>query len=119
MKENPNIDPNSGEESPRSSQNGIMECLPRAWWVRLILRCFAWHPPQGMTLPDWAKDRLTVHTEINFSGLDRLLILLTGRVDVRSLTDVENPPGLAVSESSVVVRPPRWVEEKFQKRKGN
>lgn len=74
---------------------------PRPWWKRKVSRFFRWHS-EAPDLPEWAKDGIYTHTSINFSFADRVRILLTGNVSVRSFTACENPPGRLETKTSAV-----------------
>lgn len=79
----------------------------RPWWKRAINRLFKWHDGTP-DLPEWAKDGLMVETNVEWSFVDRIRILLTGNTSIRTWTACENPPGRVVSLSSAVARPPKW-----------
>lgn len=81
---------------------------PRPWWKRLADRCFpSWH---GMLpdLPEWAEDGIVIETRVNFSFVDRLRILLTGNLSVKTWTACENFPGRVETQSSAKPTAPNW-----------
>lgn len=75
---------------------------PHPLWKRILIRFFiGWHPPMP-DLPPWAKDGLITCVSVNFCWRDRLRILLTGNVSVKSYTFCENPPGRVETQSSAI-----------------
>lgn len=54
-------------------------------------------------LPEWAGDRLTVVTDVQLDLRDRVRVLITGRLSVRTSTDVEHALGRFVTEARVTV----------------
>lgn len=73
----------------------------RPAWKRFASRFFQNHP-SSPDIPEWAKDGITTHVEVNFSWKDRLRILLTGNVSVRIWTACENPPGRLETQSHAI-----------------
>ena len=86
---------------PESASSNCYALEPRPWWKRFCSRFFHWHP-LAPELPAWAKDGIVVHTSVNFCWKDRLRILLTGNVSVRTWTACENLPGRVETKSSAV-----------------
>jgi transposase InsO family protein len=79
---------------------------PTPFWKRHINRLFGPYHPPTPDLPEWATDGVSVDTRVNFSFVDRIRILFSGKVFVRSWTACENPPGRAESTSSAIVQSP-------------
>lgn len=79
----------------------------RPKWVRWIDKTLGQHHelPDPMAY-DWTKDRLTTQTNTRFGFTDRIRILLSGRIQTRVVTQMDVEVGKAVSESSVIVKPP-------------
>lgn len=86
-------------------------CWP--WWKRAVCKLFpAWHgfAPE---LPEWAKDGVVTITEVRFSIVDRLRILVTGNLSVKTWTACENLPGRVLTTSaSAKPMAPKWCEPK-------
>lgn len=72
----------------------------RPWIERKLSRLFSWHD-FGPDLPEWAKDGLTTTTVSNLCWKDRLRVLMTGNVSVRTWIACENPPGRHETTSSI------------------
>lgn len=50
-------------------------------------------------LPDWAKDEIVCETEIELPLVDRLRVVVSGRMRVRSYTATERLPGRVETQS--------------------
>lgn len=96
---NPSI--NTAEPPATINHGGCFAPDPRPAWKRLVSRFFHWHP-YSPDLPEWAKDGITTHVAVNFCWKDRIRILLTGNVSVRTWTACENPPGRVETQSSAI-----------------
>lgn len=54
-----------------------------------------------LDLPDWASDAAHISMETHFSFMDRLRILLTGKLYTRAVVYCENSPGRAETKAEV------------------
>ena len=101
--------PSNTTDQPQSLASAACYALdPRPWWKRLADRLFpSWH---GMLpdLPEWAKDGIVIETRVNFSFVDRLRILLTGNLSVKTWTACQQPPGRVETQSSAKPTAPNW-----------
>lgn len=59
-------------------------------------------------LPEWATDRIFVHTDVYLSWQDRLRVLRDGQFTISTETDVEHKPGRAQTVSRVHFYRWRW-----------
>ncbi len=85
-------------------------CLSRPWTWKDKLRCKLW-PPQHCELPEAPathKDVLVCRVTSELSMLDRLRVLVTGRIRVESRTVTENVIGDHKTKSVFAALPPRW-----------
>lgn len=85
-------------------------CLSRPWTWKDKLRCKLW-PPQHCDLPEAPpthKDVLVCRVTSELSWLDRLRVLVTGRIRVESRTVTEHEIGDHKTKSVFTALPPRW-----------
>jgi hypothetical protein len=80
------------------------------WWKIPLLKIWPWQHQDLADLPPWAKDALYVENRVELSFADRLRVLLSGRLRVRSRTLTENVPGRVVSDSIAHPLPPKWLQ---------
>lgn len=85
-------------------------CLSRPWTWKDKLRCRLF-PPQHCDLPEAPathKDVLVCRVTSELSMLDRLRVLITGRIRVESRTVTENVIGNHKTKSVFAALPPKW-----------
>ena len=78
------------------------------FWERTAMRLFPLQPaeiPEGVV----GEDVITNRTWINFSLVDRIRILVSGRVFVETKLVTEKVVGQAVGQSEASVLAPRWM----------
>ena len=79
---------------------------PRPWWKRKLAQLWPMNHEPLPDLPEWATDGIVVQLKTEFSFLDRLRILLSGRVKYRVLVACEFPPGQTSAQTQTETRPP-------------
>lgn len=82
----------------------------RPWWKRVLCRLWPWKHLEVGDLPAWAKDAIYVENRVELSFLDRLRVLVSGRLRVRSRTLTEVPPCRCESTGMAHPLPPTWLE---------
>jgi hypothetical protein len=89
---------------------GAVEYVPQ-WQEKIGWKLF---PPNYVESPDLMEAHDCVHTTVHveFSFLDRLRILFSGKVKVEVRTTTENLVGNCVSASIAFPKPPPWLERK-------
>lgn len=96
--------------SPASPSGACYASDARPRWRRILTKLWPGvHQPVG-DLPAWAQDAIYVENRVALSFVDRLRVLLSGRVRVRSQTLTENKPGRVESTSVAHPLPPAWIE---------
>lgn len=83
---------------------------PRPWWKRTAAKMWPWRHLDVPDLPEWAKDAVFVETRVELSFADRLRVLVSGRIRVRSQTLTENAPARCETTSIAHPLPPSWVD---------
>jgi hypothetical protein len=90
------------------------EYVPQ-FWEKVGWRLF---PQRHTEAPDataagiQAKDCLTIRTEVHLSWLDRIRVIVSGRLRVESKTITENRLGGLSTNSGASVRPPKFLERR-------
>lgn len=79
----------------------------RSWFRRKLFPCRHVFAPAAPG--DW-KDCITMHTVCELSLLDRLRVLLTGRLEVTTRTITENEVGRSVTAADSYVLPWKMFE---------
>ena len=91
-------------------RNQNMRCS-RSWTWKDRLRCALW-PQQHCGLPEAPethKDVLVCTVTSELSLLDRLRVLFTGRICIKTKTVTENVIGNCRTKSVFMALPPRWL----------
>ncbi len=83
---------------------------PRAWWQRAISRLWPWTHLHVGDLPPWAQDAIYCDHRVSLSFADRLRVLFSGRLRLRSQTLTEHKPGRVETVSLAHPLAPVWVE---------
>lgn len=88
----------------------------RSWTWRDRLRMKLYPPDYAITpdAPPAHKDVLISHCFGEISMLDRIRILISGRVKVESRTVTENIIGACVSNTKIYALPPRWADPDYK-----
>lgn len=92
------------------STDGLCFSSSRPWTWRDKLRCKLF-PPQHCDLPEAPalfQDVLVCRVTSELSMLDRLRVLITGRIRVESRTVTENMMGSHRTKSIFSALPPKW-----------
>lgn len=77
--------------------------MQRAWsLLGFRQRAVKWRFPQ----PIWAKDEVMVTTHVVLGPMDRLRTLISGRLQVNTVTYTEARPGRCETDSAIGVLPP-------------
>lgn len=82
----------------------------RPLWKRWLLKIWPWTHQEVGDLPTWAQDAIYCENRVELSFADRLRVLVSGRVRVRSQTLTENKPGRVETVSLAHPLPPSWLE---------
>jgi len=110
----PNTEPET-VQSPADSPTdlGASDCyalvyVPQ-WQEKLGWKLF---PSNHIDLPEMPnrKDGLICHVTVQLSWLDRLRMLISGKLDVTAKTATENVIGANVTATGVSVIPPTWLQ---------
>jgi hypothetical protein len=97
-----------------SNQDTCRSYSPISFMDRLRWKLYPAAPCRLPEAPATYKDVLVCRVYIGLSLVDRLRVLLSGRLVVESKTVTENEIGGLITGSSVYVRPPSFLERKPQ-----
>ena len=103
--ESPNL-----ADSSKSSVVGCFALDERPLWKRSLLKIWPWKHQEVGDLPPWAQDAIYCENRVELSFADRLRVLVSGRVRVRSCTLTEHKPGRVETVSLAHPLPPYWLE---------
>lgn len=82
------------------------------WKHRLRLKLFPPNYPDCPRAPENYKDVLHQNSVVELSFLDRIRILISGRIAIKSQTVTENLIGKCTGKVTVFVLPPEWADSR-------
>lgn len=88
----------------------VQQYVPQ-WQEKLGRKLFKKHHIDMPDLPGM-KDCLVSRTVAHLSFVDRLKVLISGKIEVTTNTATEHVIGKTFTNSGVSVRPPGWLERK-------
>lgn len=104
------IEPSNKDSSPTLAVGACYTLDSRPLWRRLLTKIWPWKHQEVGDLPTWAQDAIYCENRVELSFSDRLRVLVSGRVRVRSCTLTENKPGRVETTSIAHPLPPSWIE---------
>jgi len=108
MKTNGNMKSQLPKQKPEALCALAPENRPR--WRATLSRLWPWTHLHVGDLPWWAQDAIYCDHRVSLSFADRLRVLVSGRLRVRSQTLTENKPGRVETISLAHPLAPAWVE---------
>jgi hypothetical protein len=88
-----------------AGENAFLSPLPRSWWQRIVSRLFPSKPtPYLEDREGWAPGYICTYVDVRFDWVDRLRVLVSGKVRIVTSTRSNVNVTAIYSESAV------WVE---------